>query len=1537
MGGGQAWYYDFGQRQLMIIEDCVVSGTNTEGYVNILAWPLDKGDGGAEPSISLTISNLYLKAKSNAKAPPFSVTNGTVTVCLAGANTLDATETDDYAGLNVVSPATLVITNLEESASLLAFSGEDAAAIGGNQRKQSDVNHSTGTICINGGIILARAKDTGAGIGSGYRGTSGDIYISGGMIEAIGGARSTSALSTWLGAGIGGGDSATVGLGRKIVISGGTVRIAKGGYESNDEYAADIGTGYNGHGEYKVEISGGSVRPYSGIANQNFNQSGSSGLYPVNSGNRRVFKVTLSGFTPNAKVVLRMDGYGSNDIYADGSGWIYLWLANGEYYYSVGGRRFAMKMDNGTVTTVEIPDSYGVEVDGVDVANLWGEGWSYKVFDSRLDVTNACVISGTNTEGKINISVDATEEFALTISNLYLKATSGSPLTVLHGTNTLCLVGTNVLDAADAAGYPGLHVASMYEGVVITNLHDGAKLVARGGENAAGIGAGNSALAGNIEILGGIIEATGGANGTGIGGSKGYGFVGVIIRGGTVRPVAGTGAKAIGYGSNVHEVFGSEKIVFTGGSVATDYASIGAGMGTYVVNADGTKVYPVELSGFVPNERADIEIDGYGTYDIYADSEGKIYPWLWESDYVFVIRGVPYRAHVTTSGAVSEPWLSGVTVDGTDVAYLHDESGKWNYRAADRTLYISSGTSPDDCVTVTGTNTESYVHVAATSGIYFAISNLCLVSSNAAPVSVSAQNATVTVAFAGTNTLDATQASRSAGLRTGSSSSSQTYLSLTNLEESAVLVAKGGSGGAGIGGGWCNPDSVNGVYVNLYGGKITATGGSGGSGIGGGGNGNATVNIYGGDIKATGGNNATGIGSGNGKTGRVNIWGGIIDATSGSGTAAGIGGGGSSYAYVYIYGGLVKAESRGSGMAIGAGNYSMGYVYISGGTVVPKPYTAYATSKSIGSTRNGFGEVRFTGGSINTTTNLVSPAAENESHAAVWPVTVSGLKTHSEIAIDGLPSNYGTKGIYSDEAGEITLWLPNGDYVFTTTDDDGTGRGYIANVSDGPTDAAGFAFKGFTVNGVDIGFLGGDGWSYLDDEATGRIVLSGSGPYDLSGTLTNKFLVVSNSCSIVMSNVVFISYNVYGQPGIVNIAGAYDVDMSIFGDNMVTTAVSKIAGIRVSEGASLAIDGSGSLTAYAGEYAAGIGGGFDAGCGAIAINGGTVTATGGRQGAGIGGGGFTGGTSVGGTYGGDITITGGVVVATGGDWAAGIGGGEQSSGGSVVVTGGRITAQGGVHGPAIGACGAGGTYGDVTISGGTIATITDEEKHGIGRGRDTVSMGAVTIVGGSVAVATDKVDPAPSNTSQRVYRVDIPGLTPDAKVAFDGLPDYYGKTDVYADVDGKVYLWLPESWPTPSASPLLFASPKKGKGLLAAPSGTEHTFAANGYSYAVTIDSSTGAAVAVKGEPLELSTLTINDFAVDDGCILINVMAAPDTWLYGFAEQLSVYASATLPIPDTEESKLDLSEAEYYLEPDGSATIIAPVDNADLRFFKVRK
>jgi len=156
-----------------------------------------------------------------------------------------------------------------------------------------------------------------------------------------------------------------------------------------------------------------------------------------------------------------------------------------------------------------------------------------------------------------------------------------------------------------------------------------------------------------------------------------------------------------------------------------------------------------------------------------------------------------------------------------------------------------------------------------------------------------------------------------------------------------------------------------------------------------------------------------------------------------------------------------------------------------------------------------------------------------------------------------------------------------------------------------------------------------------------------------------------------------------------------------------------------------------------------------------------------------------------------------------------------------------------------------------------------------------------------------------------------------------GLPDYYGTTGIYADADGKAYLWLPEDWTTPVTPKLMSAS------------ATAHSFSANGYSYTVKIAADSGDAVAEKGEALKLGELKIIGFAVEDGWIVIDVNARPATWINGFADYLKVRASDTLPIPNTDDTLLDLSEAELRIHDNENATIAVPLPEGQTdRFFK---
>ena len=238
------------------------------------------------------------------------------------------------------------------------------------------------------------------------------------------------------------------------------------------------------------------------------------------------------------------------------------------------------------------------------------------------------------------------------------------------------------------------------------------------------------------------------------------------------------------------------------------------------------------------------------------------------------------------------------------------------------------------------------------------------------------------------------------------------------------------------------------------------------------------------------------------------------------------------------------------------------------------------------------------------------------------------------------------------------------------------------------------------------------------------------------------------------------------------------------------------------------------------------------------------------------------------------------------------------------------------------------------ISGGTVFALAGYGQalgEGGGYGDETVY-----ITGGSVKTTDGGCATIAKNDSNvALVCVEVPGFVPNKAVVFDNLPAYYGQSGIYADAGGNVYLWLPENWEEPHGSSLLSASPKNG--VLGTSSGTAHTFSANGYSYTVTIDPSAGSAVATQGDPLPLESLKIDDFAVEDGWLVIRVTASPATWMYGFADTLEVRASETLPIPETDDAALDLSGAELRLEDGENATIAVPLGELPpSMFFKVK-
>ncbi len=168
-------------------------------------------------------------------------------------------------------------------------------------------------------------------------------------------------------------------------------------------------------------------------------------------------------------------------------------------------------------------------------------------------------------------------------------------------------------------------------------------------------------------------------------------------------------------------------------------------------------------------------------------------------------------------------------------------------------------------------------------------------------------------------------------------------------------------------------------------------------------------------------------------------------------------------------------------------------------------------------------------------------------------------------------------------------------------------------------------------------------------------------------------------------------------------------------------------------GKTLTINGTGTLTATGGIFAAGIGSGGEATCGAITISGGTVYASSGQFGAGIGSG-YNGSSC------GAITISGGTVTASSVWNGAGIGSGSGgSSCGAITISGGTVNANSSDAGAGIGS-GYDSTFGSITITASITqvqATRNYAKAWPIGKGfLDPGSTGAVIINGVTVTSNT---------------------------------------------------------------------------------------------------------------------------------------------------------------------------------------------------------
>ncbi len=231
-------------------------------------------------------------------------------------------------------------------------------------------------------------------------------------------------------------------------------------------------------------------------------------------------------------------------------------------------------------------------------------------------------------------------------------------------------------------------------------------------------------------------------------------------------------------------------------------------------------------------------------------------------------------------------------------------------------------------------------------------------------------------------------------------------------------------------------------------------------------------------------------------------------------------------------------------------------------------------------------------------------------------------------------------------------------------------------------------------------YIGDDGKQYAQ-QGENAPQQRGNLSITTDGSPTNNTLTIeggTTGAKVTLSNV-----NIDAPGAAVSVSG--NVELVITGTNILRSGENRAGLEKADDDGTLTIDGTGSLEAYGGNEAAGIGSRANNNVRNIVINGGTITAEcTGRDGAGIGGGHSDKAEN--------IRINGGVVTATGGEWGYGIGSGYNEYSllpTTITITGGTVKAIAGKPGAAIGALA---SANDLTMTGGSLTVQKFENSWG---------------------------------------------------------------------------------------------------------------------------------------------------------------------------------------------------------------------------------
>ncbi len=1072
--------------------------------------------------------------------------------------------------------------------------------------------------------------------------------------------------------------------------------------------------------------------------------------------------------------------------------------------------------------------------------------------------------------------------------------------------------------SSNGAGIGGGGGGHDYGGDGGTISISGGEVTAVGGNFSVGIGGGGyNAESGTITISGGHITAHGGHDEPGIGGGNLSTWGSINIMGGTI--FLDDVPASIGNGRYAGESGQTFSTTITGGAIYTTQAALKP----YAGNGEGPWVYPVDFAIGRPLTEIESAIfDGnptYGTANLMTDDTGKLRVWFPPSgstEYAIATirpQGGPtlYFGYNVDSQGRATVRDSIIFVNGTAVIGQQSMSGTgWAYDGGTLELSLSQR-GP---FTIAGTDTNGYFFIRPSVSVDVTLANLVLKTSkkDASTFKV-APGSTCRLTLGDQNIL-ASAGQYAAGIEVPSDAT-------LTIDGAWGMTVQGGKNAAGIGsaGGFTPPGKIV-----VESGTIVAVGGEKAAGIGGGVSANLVADnivITGGSVIAQGGSLAAGIGAGYGRqtipSGAVAISGGTVLSAKGAGaTTADLITSGNAIAttgydtsFVITGGSVHGANLDVKPTPVDAGGRVLRYLLVTNLTVgataqidsddIPADYgmndvvadetgaiCLWLPATNIERIVTIDGAFFAINGSTNNVINVangadVPPDKLRRNGSDFWRVSLPHLVPGATLSLSGLEPHATSAKVEGD--GNAYVFLPDGEYAFMVD-----GAPWAATVANAP--AVAHRVTGVLIGGEEVGTLIGDGWAY--DFTNGVLTLDGGGAdFVLSGTNTEGKVRVSAlaAASVTLSNLSLVTCS--NSPTFELNPGT-ELRIFLEGANTVSSTnwvwYYSAPAIFVPSGATLRINATnspcGSLESRGGYGCAAIGGKYMGGnnTGTIIVEGGEINATGGFHGAAIGGG-WQG-------AGGTIEIAGGIVTATSGDYpninySAAIGGGFGVS----------------AYAPAY------------RQSGGTVVAYGSYDD--IGGGAMNASSVA-TITGGSLHLAArDRIRPAPSNAvPERVLCVTITNLPPNAPIedltieSSSKLVDY-GDSDLVADGEGRLYLWLPDG------SPYDFTR-------------------ANGEEWHVEVAGAN--AVATYGpQAIPLESLAIESITVTDDAVLLVVSAVPEEWLADNARKLRVRASSTLPLPDGDNALLPDTDITATPNPDGTVTLTLPRTTAPTQFFRV--